>query len=981
MITKTRLFLLCVLFWGTVSFENVFVARAAAMVLQQDTTEGELSSEELAKFNKQKLIVGTVDSIDVQELKKTPFTNLADLVKGNLAGVHVQQPSGEPGSYQNMVVRGVKNRLFSNTDINANRPAVFINGIPLTQDHSFAYEIQKYDINRIGPATDLWNTIDMRSVESIELIKDPIRLAEIGPLATNGVIWITTTGGKSGHREISIGAHTGINTTPAITPVNAHYENMFRQPFYAKYGDVEADLRYPGYLADSTNLNYYGPANWRDGYYKLAMSHNVNMGLRGGTDRANFGFYGAYTGDASSADQTGLDRYNALFNINMLPFKWFKISAFVNGIRTERNRNKNIRDRFAEMAYLPDLSTPISPSNNLYNNFVNRYDAAVDDNVTNTVRGGLDFQFDILPNLYFNSNFSIDYSEGIRDVFYPSDLMETINFVSNYFGYSQRYIFSNELGYDVDVDEDHTFQFKAGAKYQDDLYRFNYARAYDGPNDFIKINVVTGNASDANYLQPVGGVQVHRIMNREIYRMMSVFGRVGYRYKDFLSIDGLLRFDGSSNVQPSSRWLFTPAFSATWNIQNQMELNDPFSIRASYAKIGIPEWNSRFALGPQYAVQMGWQEEPSLVSYYGQAGFSRPYQTGWVGYGLDWAYTNQFDLTVDKEFLNGRVGASASLYLNEHNNQLTLIPIPEEYGYQGMYKNGMDVRNTGVDLTVRGQVLAEESALQWTPSIQLNFNKNQLMALPQGLKELQVGDRLLRVGEAVDKFWLLENQGIYAQESDIPLNPNTGARMDYQGVELSAGDPRWADLNGDHSIDKEDKVLTGNSMPKLFGGFSNKFTYKNFDLNIQLYFALGHQALNHRAANRYDFINNESGRTINAVREVFHWQQDVDIQKYPLYNPWSSVVPYRTDQDLFLENASFIKLRTLSFGYDFSDLPFLKENVKHLRKAYLYAMGNNLFTLSGFSGRDPELINVNGIYDGYGLPLAPTYTIGLKFDF
>lgn len=255
------------------------------------------------------------------------------------------------------------------------------------------------------------------------------------------------------------------------------------------------------------------------------------------------------------------------------------------------------------------------------------------------------------------------------------------------------------------------------------------------------------------------------------------------------------------------------------------------------------------------------------------------------------------------------------------------------------------------------------------------------MALPQGLKELQVGDRLLRVGEAVDKFWLLENQGIYAQESDIPLNPNTGARMDYQGVELSAGDPRWADLNGDHSIDKEDKVLTGNSMPKLFGGFSNKFTYKNFDLNIQLYFALGHQALNHRAANRYDFINNESGRTINAVREVFHWQQDVDIQKYPLYNPWSSVVPYRTDQDLFLENASFIKLRTLSFGYDFSDLPFLKENVKHLRKAYLYAMGNNLFTLSGFSGRDPELINVNGIYDGYGLPLAPTYTIGLKFDF
>lgn len=981
MITKTRLISLCALFWGIVSYEPLLAAPTVFAFQQQDTTEGDLTSEELAAFNKQPLIVGTVDSVDVVELQKTPFTNLADVVKGNLAGVHVQQPSGEPGSYQNMIVRGIKNRLFSNTDINANRPAVFVNGVPITQDHSFAYEIQKYDINRIGPATDLWNTIDSRSVASIELIKDPIRLAEIGPLATNGAIWITTTGGKSGEREISIEAHTGVNTVEAITPVNAQYENLFRKPFYAMYGNAEADLRYPGYLADSTNLNYYGPANWKDGYYKMAMIHNVNMSLRGGSDRANFGFFGAYTGDASSADQTGLDRYNALFNINMLPFKWFKISAFVNGIRTERDRNRNIRDRFAEMAYLPDLSTPISPSNNLYNDFVSRYDAAVDDNLTNTVRGGLDFRFDILPNLYFNSNFSVDYSEGIRDVFYPSDLMETINYVSNYFGYSQRYIFSNELGYDLNRDEDHAFEFKAGAKYQDDLYRFNYARAYDGPNDFIKINVVNGDANEEDYLQPVGGVQVYRIMNREIYRMMSVFGRVGYRYKNFLSLDALIRFDGSSNVQPDSRWLFTPAFSATWNVQNQLDLADQFSIRASYAKIGIPEWNSRFALGPQYAVQMGWKNEPSLVSYYGQAGFSRPYQSGWVGYGLDWAYTNQMDVTVEKEFFNGRLGTSASLYSNAHKNQLTRIPVPEEYGYSGIYKNGLDVRNTGIDVTFRGHVLPESSSWQWTPSLQLNFNKNQLTGLPDGLQELQVGDRLLRVGEAVDKFWLLQNQGIYSEESDIPINPNTGRRLDYQGVELSAGDPRWADLNNDHSIDKHDKVLTGNSMPKVFGGLGNQFRYKNFDLNVQLYFALGHQALNHRAASRYDFINNESGRTIQAVREVFHWQQDVDIEKYPMYNPWSSVVPYRTDQDLFLENASFVKLRTVSLGFDFSEMRWLKERIQHLRRAYVYVMGNNLLTVSNFSGSDPELINVNGIYDGYGLPLSPTYTIGLKLDF
>lgn len=943
-----------------------------------DTTE--LSEKEVSDFNRQRSIVGVSDSINVIELKKAPFTSLADIVKGNLSGVNVQQPSGEPGSYQNLVFRGIKNKMFSNVDLNANRMAVFVNGIPITQDHSFAYEIQKYDINRIGPGTDLLNTIDIRSIESIELIKDPLKLAEIGPLAANGAIWITTTGGKSGFREISIDAYTGINSIQSITPINAQYENLFRQPFYSLYGNTDLRQKYPGYLADSTNLNYYGPSNWKDGYYKVALLHNVNMGLRGGTDRANFGFYGAYTGDANSSDETGLQRYNALFNINMLPFKWFKISANINAIRTERDRNKNIRDRYAEMAYLPDLSTPISPSNNLYSQFANHYDAAVDDNVTNTVRGGLDLQFDILKDLQFNSNFSIDYSEGIRDVFYPSELMETINFVSNYFGYSQRYIFSNELLYKKQVNEDHLFSAKGGIKYQDDLYRYNYARAYDGPNDFIKINVVSGDSQREDYLKPIGGIQVYRINNREIYRMFSVFGKFGYQYKDFVNIDGLIRWDASSNAQPNSRWLFTPSLRANWNVKNQLELENQFSVRASFAKIGIPEWNSRYAMGPQYSVQMGWKNEPSLVSYFGQAGFLRPYQTGWIGYNLDWAYTNQADLTLENGFLNDRIQTNLSLYYQENKNQLMLVPVPQEYGYQGIYKNGMDVRNTGVDISVSAQVMPKESDFQWRPSINLNFNKNELTALPGGLKELEVGDRLLRVGEAVDKFWLLNNEGIYDNNSQIPTGEND-KKLNYQGVELQAGDPKWKDLNGDNVINKSDRSLMGNSSPKLYGGFTNNFKYKNFDLTVQAYFALGQKALNQRASNRYDFINTESSRDINAVKEIFHWQQDVDISKYPLYNVWSSVVPYRLNQDLFLEDASFLKIRTVSLGYDFSNTEFLKNNVKTLRRAYLYVMGNNLLTVTKFSGSDPELINFNGIYDGSGLALAPTYTLGLKLDF
>ena len=144
---------------------------------------------------------------------------------------------------------------------------------------------------------------------------------------------------------------------------------------------------------------------------------------------------------------------------------------------------------------------------------------------------------------------------------------------------------------------------------------------------------------------------------------------------------------------------------------------------------------------------------------------------------------------------------------------------------------------------------------------------------------------------------------------------------------------------------------------------------------------MGVNALNQRASNRYNFANNEDNNNINATREIFQWQQDVDITKYPIYNVWSGTDPYRVDQDLFLEDASYLKLRSASFGYDLTRLNSLKEKAKSIRRAYVYVNANNVFTITKFSGNDPELVNFNGIYDGYGLPLTKTFTLGVKLDF
>lgn len=950
------------------------------VLVQQDSIE-EVSEEAKAKINTLNTKKLTVDSIDVLVIKNNPYLSVGDYLIGQSAGLYVQRPSAEPGTYQNIVLRGLSSVQFSNRDIPNNQATVYVNGIPLGLENNFAYGIQRYDYNRIGPATDYSASIDLSSIQSIEVIKDPIRLAELGPMAANGVIWITTFGGKSGDREISINSYYGFNTKPSVTPFNAEYEDLFRQNFYSRYGTADDRLKYPSYLSDSTNVNYYGPSDWQDLYYSTASLYTVDMSLKGGSDRANFGFFGSHTKNAISSDNAHLKRYNALFNVNMLPFEWMTVSSYINARRMERGRNRNLRDRYSEMAYLPDLSTPLAPNKNAYSSYLAEYNnSAVDDNVTNHLQGNLKLSLDILQNLNFSSNFSLDYNEGIRDLFYPGTLMETINYMSTYYGYSQRFVFSNKVAYWKQLDKNR-LSFNVGSDYSEDLFRYNFGRAYDGPNDYIKLNVVDGSSSSGNYLEPKGELRVLRYNNKERFHLHSLYGKIDYDYDNLIELTALLRWDGSSTVQRDSRWLFTPAAAVKWNLDKQLGLADVFNMQLAFSRSGKPVYTSRYAVGPQYGPSLGWSEDPTISSYYGYAGISRNYNFGWTGYNLKWAYSDKYEVTFANSFFNNRLATSLAFYQREDKDQIVLTPVPLEFGYTGQYKNGLGIRNQGVDVTISGVILpADENRLNWTSSLNFNTNRNKVIALPGNLNELQIDDRLLRVGESVDHFWLYQNEGIYNSVADIPVNPGSGLALNNNGVPFEAGDARWADQNGDYILNEDDKVLQGRFTPKFYGGFNNIWGYKGLDLTLAFTYSLGVDVLNQRAANRYDFVNNEDNNNIGATREIFHWQQDIDITKYPIYNVWSGTNPYRVDQDLFLEDASYLKLRSVSVGYDLSRLDYFKDTIKTLRRAYIYLTANNLLTVTKFTGNDPELVNFNGVYDGYGLPLTKSFTLGIKLD-
>ncbi|MDH5828169.1 SusC/RagA family TonB-linked outer membrane protein [Sphingobacterium faecium] len=950
--------------------------------MQQDTSEISEVDQQLLRGRLKSLLQKkpVKDSLNFKQVESLPLVSISEVLKGQISGLYVQESSGEPGSYKNMVIRGLGSPLLDTKDAINVQPAVYINGVPIARENNFTYSIQQYQFNRLGPATDNFAGIDIAMIESIQVIKDPVELSKLGPLAANGAIWILTKPGKEGAREISFDAYVGLATKPNVTPVNAQYENMFRSSFYNKYGTATDRLNYPGYLSDSTNVNYYGPANWNEEYYQTAPIYGGNLGIRGGGDRANFAFMGGYTKNASAADKTNFERYNALFNVNMAPFKWFNFGTTVNASRSLRDRNRSLRDRFGEASYVPDLSVPISPNKDMYGKYLDVYKQALDNNSVNMLNLLVNLDLYLLPNLKLNTNLGVDYSEGTRQAFFPGSLMETNNYMSSYFGFNERLTFNSSLDYNFSIQDQHKFNFVLGSNYTQDLYRYHYARAYDGPNDFIKVNVVDGDPNAAGYLRPVGGLYVNRWTNREDFRLHSLLLSGNYSWNNRLDVSAVLRYDGSSTMQPDARWLMTPAFSAKYNLINEDEnaTMDNLSIKGSWARIGKPIFTSKYAVGPNYTADLNWGSEKSLVSYNGFAVASRPYSEGWVGYDIKWPYTDHADITLDGSFLDKKADFTVSLYQKKDINQLINMPIPAEYGYSGQIINGMTVQNRGVDLNLHGRILTNPNGLQWDAALNLNYNQNKLTALPNGKQKLKVGNRLLKVGEAVDQFWLYENKGIYNTEDEIPVT--NGNKLQFDGVDFAAGDPIWKDQNGDFKIDEKDRVLKGNAMPKLVGGFNNNFNYKGFELNMQWYFALGHKALNQRASTKYDFINTENTNSLDGIREVFHWQQDVDVTKYPIYNPWSPIVAYRIDQDLFLENASFLKLRALTVGYDLASLHATKEKMKTVRRAFVYVSGTNLLTITKFSGKDPELIDFNGYYTGYGLPMSPIVSLGIKLD-
>lgn len=943
----------------------------SSLGVQQDTTDAEI------KMNKLSLTKETSDTVAVVELSKYPYVTLEQIMKGRVSGVYVQEPSAEPGTVQqNMLVHGLTRPLFTAKNFKESRPVVILNGIQLIDETNIIYNIQNNETQPIGAATNIMSLFDMDNIESIEVLKDAGQIAKYGPRAVNGVIYVTTKSSKSGDRRISVNGYSGFAVPNNVTTINAEFERDFRQPFYDKYAGEDQIAAYPNYLSDSSNVNYYGPSNWVDDYYRTTPLYSVNGSLMGGTSRSNFRFFGSHTGNTSGADDTKLNRTYGTFHIDMLPTTWFKVNGSVQIGKMTRSRNRSLTERYTETKYTPDVSTPLAPNKNLYALYLQNFDKlSLDDNISMNALASLGIDVHLLDGLDFASRISLDYNENRRDVFWPSMLMEGNNYTSNYLGYNERLIFDNRISYRKELNVG-TLLFEGGFSTQADRQKYNYLQAYRGPNDYIKINKVEGDRNKAEYLVSIGFIP-YLYADKAVHHLVNTYMKTSYDWEG-LHLSGMVRRDGSSWQQLSKRWYSSWALDGSYDLNTKIGSDkiDFLKLQASFGRLGNLPNSDTEAAGPQYTPQLGWDGNSMLLSYNGVGTVQRPYSSGWVGYDVPWSFTDLFSVGLDLSLARS-FGARVDFYNKTSKNMLLPVPTVAESGYKFEYQSGMDVQNRGVDISFNYTMPNTASGFGWNTAFNVSYNTNELKKLPNQLNAIVVGKNKLEVGQRIDKYWLLQNRGLYYNDLDVPVREDDYKIMTYNGTDMKGGDPRWVDQDGNYDINNSDRVLMGNIIPKWSGGLFNQFNYKNFDLSMFLYFNLGREILNQQAAKYYDFANVSESNNLYGIREITYWEKNFDETAYPIYNPWSSVTPYQVEQDMFMEDGSFVKLKNLSLGYDLTEMI----NRKSLSRLYVYLTGTNLLTITKYSGRDPELANFYGYDNGMGIRHPKMYTLGVKLDF
>jgi TonB-linked SusC/RagA family outer membrane protein len=938
---------------------EVVYQQAAHLTIRLESSVKELENAIVIGYGSKirQEVTGSIAEIKMDRITETQVADsFESLLQGKVAGMNIQLNSGEPGSKPIIIIRGLA--AVSKGDASAvSEPLYVIDGVPIISRTSDEFSIT---------STNVLADLNPNDIEDVVVLKDASAAAIYGSRAANGVILITTKKGKRGKPQISLNARFGVNFVPQLLDVaggskeRAQVAQLYES--YAPYG-----VSMPAMYTDVTNPFYNNSSDWQGYLYNTSTTQDYSGSIRGAGDFGQYSISMGHMDNKGILFNTGFKRYSTMASTS---FNALKNTLVINNTlavsRTDQSRN-------------PDgLSTTYSTLLPLPNSAVVKgaevYGLGKTSNVNDRIRFSSDATVNIQKNLTYNVSLSLEYTRGMQDSYSAS--RRTLR-ATNYSGISEsrNLLFQNTVNYTPKFGDGHSLNILLGQSAEKvETKMTSVSGVSAAPTLSETVNWPTGNAIGSS--------------NYTASSIMSYFSRVDYAYKQKYMIGGSIRSDGSSKFGKANRWGIFPSVTLGWNFAKEglfenMDWLVNGKIRGSHGISGTTWSNDYLALGIMDGGKLDQYNSSLMVSYGGIAGYSPSWYDGFKNENLTWVKSQMSNVGMDISLFGNKVEFIFDVYQKLTKGLLLTTALPTTSGYNEVYRNAADVLNRGMEFTVNTNI-SSGANFNWNMGLNLALNRNRVVELPDGNADIiktstsgQDFGSIVRTGTPLNGFFFYDSQGIYQTESEIPVDPKTGAKLlGLQSKKLAVGDRNFKDHNGDYKIDQKDRVYAGDPNPKWTGGWTNDFRYKNFGLNLISTFIVGRKIVNTALLDRLKYSKDFAGSKSMPNFDIYSiWQKSGDVAKYPSLNPWndaSQIVSYDSE---YLEDGSYFKLKTATLSYNLTGKMLSRIGVGRAR---VYCTLDNIVNFQKYSGPDAELVTIDGFDASGGYPMRRMMLFGVS---
>ena len=905
-------------------------------------------------------LTGAIASVP-KNLLTQPVVSVDNLLQGAVSGVAVTQNSGQPGSSATIRVRGGNSISFGNA------PLYVIDGFIIYNDNDYT------NVGSNGTSVNALATINPSDVESIEVLKDASATAIYGSHGANGVVIITTKKGKKGTNNVNFSSYYGDQTiAKKLDLLNAQ-----------QWGSLVNDINTSDGVAQTytpAQLTALGTgSNWQNAVLRNAPEYNGELSISGGDEKSRYLISGNYFNQDGTILNTGFKRYSARVNYEKNVTGKFKISTNVFGSQSIENKlvgsaygSNQFSNAFATLLLTSPASPIFTPSGGYYTgspyiatptNPVQDITATTNQTTLTRVLGNVAGEYKFTPDLTLKVTAGVDILNTVQDYYAPSNTSG---------GYAQQgyaqigngnelsWLNENTLTYDHAFNNTNFLNILAGYTTQYTRFSSATASAQKFPNDLTSYN----NLSYA-------GVANLPTSSFASQALDSYLARVNYSYLHIYNLTVSARADGSSKLGANNKWGYFPSAGFSWNIDKEdffksLQQNiSSLKLRLSAGQTGnseVPPYSSLAGLAPT-----NYYFGSKLVTGIAPSQIDNP--------NLKWETTTQYDGGVDLGLFNSRVNLTFDAYYKKTTDLLLNVPLPLYSGYASELENVGSVSNKGIELGINTDNIKSDH-FSWKTNIEFAKNDNKVLSLGPGVTSYfptaptgYVSPVIVQVGAPVGTFWGYSTQGLLTA-ADIAKRVPLLA-----GVPQKVGDTKYVDFNHDGSITTNDKHNLGSAQPKFTGSITNTFTYGQFDLSIFFAGSYGNKIFNQleQVLERPTLSQNASAKLLNRWSPT---NPTGTVQRAT-----DSPVPQVTDR--YVENGSYLKLKNASLGYTFTNSLASKIGARQLR---VYVSGQNLLTITKYSGLDPEV----NFYDNdntkqgidYGTyPAVRTFLAGVNVTF